>query len=339
MTRPRRVLALLHEDFVPPDDVATLSPEEQFHYRTEVSVLGALRQLGHKVLVVPLADELAPLREAVKRFKPHVVFNLIEDFHGTTVYDQNVVGYLELMQVPYTGCNPRGLVIGRDKALSKKILSYHRIRAPRFAVARRGRAFRRPTALQFPLIVKPLTADASAGIAEASVVSTDSKLSERIEFVHRSHSCHAIVEQFVDGRELYVGVLGHQRLTVLPTWELFMENLRPDAPYINTSRAKWDSNFQDAHQILIGPAEGFDAAKEKEMATLAKRIFRALHLSGYARLDFRMDAGGRPFFLEANPNPDISLESEMSHAAQAAGMEYHDLIQKIVLLGLGSLQL
>jgi D-alanine-D-alanine ligase len=228
-------------------------------------------------------------------------------------------------------------VLGRDKALSKKILSYHRIRVPRFSVFRKGRAVARPRALTFPLIVKSLTEDASAGIAEASVVQSEDKLAERVDFVHQNLGTHAIVEEYIDGRETYVGLLGHRRLRVLPTWELFMENLRPAAPRIFTLRAKWDTQFQRAHGFRIGAAVGFGPEQEQRMARLARRIYRALNLSGYARLDFRLDPAGQPYFLEANPNPDLASDAELAQAASAAGMSYEQLIHQILMLGQRSL--
>jgi D-alanine-D-alanine ligase len=337
VSKSLRVMVLANAECVPPEDYDELSKKDQEQYRTEADVLRALQNLGHHVYVVPLEDELAVLRRAIEVVKPDVAFNLVEEFHGTAIYDQNVVAYLELMKVPYTGCNPRGLVIGRDKALSKKILSYHRIRFPGFAVFRRGRSVARPPRLRFPLIVKSLTEDASAGIAEASVVQSEDKLAERVAFVHDNLETHAIVEEYIDGRETYVGLLGGDRITVLPTWELFMDNLRPDAPRIFTLRAKWDTQFQRQRGFRIGPAQDFTDEQQKMMGRIAKRIYRALNLSGYARLDFRLDAEGRPYFLEANPNPDISDDGEIAQAAASVGMAYDQLIHRIVTLGQRSL--
>jgi len=149
------------------------------------------------------------------------------------------VSYLELLQVPYTGCNPRGLFLARDKALSKKLLHYHRIRVPDFAVMKRGRRIQRPKRLDFPLIVKSLTQEASIGIAQASVVEDDAKLVERVQFVHESIGTDAIVEQFIAGRELYCGVIGNERLRVLPVWELTFDNLPEGRHAIATERVKW----------------------------------------------------------------------------------------------------
>jgi D-alanine-D-alanine ligase len=338
MSRRRRIAVLAHPHCLPPDDYASLPYAEQLKYRTEANVLEALDSLGHQIRVVPLEDEVLPLRKAVQEMRPHVAFNLIEEFHGAAVYDHNVVGYLELLRVPYTGCNPRGLVVARDKALSKKILRYHHLPVPGFAVFRRRKAIKPPRHLQYPLIVKSLTEDASAGIAEASVVRSAEKLVERVQFVHENLQTPAIAEEYIDGRELYVGVLGRRRLTVLPIWEVSMRHLRPDAPRILTLRAKFDARFQDEHNLLIGPAEGLTDEQIRSLQRMSKRIYRALGLSGYARLDFRLDLEGRPFFIEANPNPDIARDAEFAHSAEAAGYTYEQLIQRIVALGLSSIE-
>lgn len=339
MSRKRlRVLVLCHESLVPPADHASLSVEARDEFRTESDVVLALEELGHTVRVVGLYDELVPLRQAIREFEPHIAVNLIEEFAELTVYDHNVVSYLELMGVPYTGCNPRGLVLGRDKALSKKILSYHRIPVPAFAVFKMGRKFRPNRRLSFPAIVKSLTEDASVGISQASVVHSVDKLEERVSFIHRNVKTAAIAEQYIDGRELYVGVLGSERLTVLPPWELYLDQLPPDAPRIATRRAKWDRSYQRKHGIRSGPARELDESVRRRLEKRARRIYRALNLSGYGRLDFRLDADGQLWFLEANPNPELASDAEVALSAMSIGISYTKLVHRIVTLGLRSLE-
>jgi D-alanine-D-alanine ligase len=211
-----RVLVILDRDLVPPDSLKGYSEAESSRWRTEYDVVSTLRASGHDVRPLGVADELKPIREAIEEWKPHVVFNLLEEFQGEVTHDQNVVSYLELLRVAYTGCNPRGLILARGKDLSKKLLHYHRIPVPHFAVIPIGRKVRRPKRLGFPLIVKSLTEDSSFGIAQASVVHSDEKLEERVSFIHHSVGTAAIVEEFIEGREIYVGVLGNERLRVLP---------------------------------------------------------------------------------------------------------------------------
>jgi len=331
--RKKRVLVLMHEDLVPPDDISGLADQEVMPFATEYDVVTAMSWLGHEAIKLGVHDELAPLRRALREIEPHVVFNLLEEFHGEAVFDQHMVSYLELQRAAYTGCNPRGLVLGRDKALSKKILHYHRIRCPRFSVFALGRRVRRPAKLSFPLIVKSLVEEGSTGISEASVVHNDEKLQERVAFIHRTVGTDAIAEEFIDGREVYAGVLGNHRLTVLPPWELKIEKLRSDAPRIATRRVKFDIEYQEKHGVEIGPAH-FDEALTARYQSVAKRIYRVLGLSGYARIDFRLTPGGELYFLEANPNPDIARGEEFSSAAKAAGLDYEPLMQKLLNLGI-----
>ena len=333
--RKKRVLVLTHVDPLPPDDIAGKPDDEVLEYKTDYDVITGLRDLGHEVQPLGLYDDLTLLRQAIQSFKPHIVFNLLEEFRGETMLDQNVVSYLELVQVPYTGCNPRGLMIARDKALSKKILHYHRIRVPRFAVVPAGRKLRRkPARLEYPLIVKSQVEQASLGIAEASLVNNDEKLAERIEFMHANVGTNLILEQYVDGRELYVGVMGNSRLQVLPVWELKIRRLRSGAPRIATRRAKWSLKFQKRRGVEIGPARNLPPGAEQLLVKTTKRLYRLLQLSGYARVDFRLDAEGRPYFLEANPNADIGYGEEFAEAAEAAGIDYEPLLDRILAIGL-----
>lgn len=332
--KKQRILVLMHEDLVPPDDLKGLSGKEIEPFKTEYDVVAGLRALGHDVRKLGVWDELRPLRVALQEWTPDIVFNLLEEFQGRTVYDHNVVSFLELMRMPYTGCNPRGLVLARDKALSKKILHYHRIRVPKFAVVPIASRFKRPRRLDFPLIVKSLVEEASTGISLASVVTSDDKLAERVRFIHEKVQTDAIIEQYIDGRELYVGVMGNHRLTVLPVWELHMDGLPEDAPRIATRRIKHDAEFQEKHAITDGPAKDLPAKAAGRIVVVSKRIYRVLGLSGYARIDFRLGADGLPYFLEANPNPQIAVGEEFAGAARAAGLAYEAMLAKIVSLGL-----
>jgi D-alanine-D-alanine ligase len=333
--RKKRVLVLMHIHLVPPDDIAGRSDAETLEYKTEYDVISGLRDLGHEVQKLGLYDDLTPLRQAIQDFKPHIVFNLLDEFRGEAMLDQNVVSYLELVQVPYTGCNPRGLMLARDKALSKQILHYHRIRIPRFAVVPAGRKLKRkPARLDYPLIVKSQIEEASFGIAEASLVYNDEKLAERVEFMHAKVGTALILEQYIDGRELYVGVMGNKRLQVLPVWELEIRRLRADAPKIATRRVKWNLKYQKRRGVKIGPARNLPPELERLLVKATKRIYRLLQLSGYARIDFRLDAEERPYFLEANPNADIAYGDEFADAAEAAGIDYELLLDRLLAIGL-----
>jgi D-alanine-D-alanine ligase len=331
--KPLRVLALMHENLVPPD-TAGETDLSAAPWKTEFDVVSTLRELGHEVRALGVRSDLRVVREAIEEWQPHIAFNLLEEFDGVATYDQNVVAYLELLRVPYTGCNPRGLMLSRDKALSKKILAYHRIPCPDFAVFAMDRAVRRPRRLAFPLIVKSLTEDASLGIAQASVVESDEKLRERVAFVHESVGTSAIVERYIEGRELYVSVVGNRRLHVFPVWELRMDGLPDEAHPIATQRLKWSKPYQRKYGIQWGEARELPDAVTRRVQALAKRIYRTLGLSGYARIDFRLDASQNPYVLEANPNPEIANGEELAASAELAGLSYKALLQHILSLGL-----
>jgi D-alanine-D-alanine ligase len=329
-----RVLVLLHPDLMPPDSLEGHSEQEVNEWKTEYDVVSTLRAAGHDVRPLGVEDELKPIRDEIESWKPDVVFNLLEQLHGEAVYDQNVASYLELLRVPYTGCNPRGLVLARGKDLSKKLLIYHRIPLPAFAVFPPRRKIRRPPRLDLPLIVKSLNEDASYGISQASVVDSDEKLAERVTFIHERIGTAAIAEQYIEGREIYVGVLGNERLRVLPIWELEFGSLPQGARAIATEKAKHNLEYQQRHDIVVGPAKDLSPQLVASIERAAKRIYRTLELDGYARIDFRLSSDGIPYYIEANPNPEIARVEEFASAALHVGIKYPELIQRILALGL-----
>jgi D-alanine-D-alanine ligase len=329
-----RVLVLMHEDLVPPASIEGLSAKEIAPYKSEYDVSAGLQNIGHEVRPLGLSSDLGVLRTAIAEWQPDIMFNLLEEFHGVAVYDQHVVGYLELMRKPYTGCNPRGLMLAHDKALTKEILSYHRIRVPEFAVFPRNKVVKRPKRLKFPLLVKSVSEEGSVGIAQASVVYNDEKLTERVEFIHAQTSTDAIAEEYIEGRELYVGVMGNQRLDIFPTWEMFFRNMPEDTVRIATEKVKWDHEYQKKHGIDTGPAEKLDPAVAEQIARICKRVYRILSLSGYARMDLRLSADGRVYVLEANPNPNLEYGEDFSESAEKAGVSYEKLLLRSLSLGL-----
>jgi D-alanine-D-alanine ligase len=329
-----RVLALVHRHLIPPDELPEGTDILSAPWRTEFDVISTIRGMGHDVQVLPVHDDLRDIRGTVLDWKPHIAFNLLEGFDDVTIFDQNVVSHLELLKLPYTGCNPRGLLLARDKSLSKKLLAYHRIAVPEFEVFRIGRRVRRPKRLEFPLIVKSLTQEASIGISQASVVESDEKLKERVAFIHDSIGTAAIAEQYIEGRELYVGMIGNQALLALPVWELFFTNMPPEAKRIATDRVKWSVKYQEKYGIDSGPARDLTEADAERIQHLCKRTYRALEMSGYARVDLRLDSSGRPWVLEANPNPQIARGEDFAASAEKAGIDYQGLLQRILNLGL-----
>ncbi len=329
-----RVLALVHRHLIPPETVPEGIDITSEPWRTEYDVISTLRAMGHEVQVLGVHDDLGEIRRLATEWKPHIAFNLLEGFDDITIFDQNVVSYLELLKLPYTGCNSRGLLLARDKSLSKKLLAYHRIAVPEFEVFRAGRPIRRPKRLPFPLIVKSLTQEASIGISQASVVDSEEKLKERVAFIHESIGTAALVEQYIDGRELYVGILGNQSLQALPVWELFFTNMPADARHIATDRVKWSMKYQKKYGIDSGPARDLPEAVGEKIQHLCKRTFRALELSGFARIDMRLDGAGKVWVLEANPNPQIARGEDFVDSAAKIGLSYETVLQRIINLGL-----
>ena len=329
-----RVVALVHRHLIPPAKIEEGTDITAEPWRTEYDVVTTLTAMGHEVQALGVHDDLGEIRRLVEEWKPHIAFNLLEGFDDITIFDQNVISYLELLKLSYTGCNPRGLLLSRDKSLSKKLLHYHRIPVPEAEVFRIGRPIRRPKRLTFPLIVKSLTQEASIGISQASVVDSDEKLRERVTFIHESIGTAAIAEQYIEGRELYVGILGNQALQTLPVWELFFTNMPEGAKRIATDRVKWSVKYQKKYGIDSGAATDLPEGKAEGIQHLCKRAFRALELSGYARIDLRLDDAGNVWVLEANPNPQIAKGEDFAASAEKVGLSYETVLQRIINLGL-----
>ncbi|MFW6059899.1 MAG: D-alanine--D-alanine ligase family protein [Phycisphaeraceae bacterium] len=329
-----RILVLMHPDFIPPESIEGMKDEQVAPFKTEYDVCSALRDMGHTVQPLGVSSDLSVISEAADAFEPDIAFNLLEEFDGVGVYDAHVVSYLESIRLRYTGCNPRGLMIAHDKALSKMILRYHRIPVPNFAVFAMGRKVHRPKKLEFPLFVKSLTEEGSVGISQASIVHDDEKLAERVDFVHRTLGTDAIAEEYIDGRELYVAIMGNDRLQTLPTWELLFPKLREQAPRIATGKVKWDYKYQKKIGLFSAAAKDLPEGADARLRKLAKRVYRALSLSGYARMDLRLTPEGRLFLIEANPNPQLAYGEDFAESAEAADMTYEGMLQRILNLGL-----
>ncbi len=331
--KPQRVLTLVHKGLEPPEEKTDKTTTATAEWRMEYDVVQTLKTLGHELRVIGVHDDLTPIRSSMDDFKPSITFNLMEAFDDIIVFDQNVVSYLELLKVPYTGCNPRGLTLSRDKALAKKLMAYHRIQVPDFLVVPLGGKPKLPKRLQYPLIVKSLTYESSTGISQASVVVNDEQLARRVQFIHDTIMTPAIVEEFIDGRELYVGVMGNERLQVFPVWEMSFSKMPDNNWRIATERVKWSVKYQKKHGIDTTVA-GLSDEMSAKVQHLAKRVYRALDLSGYARIDLRMKTDGQLYVIEANPNPQLAQGEDFAESAKRAGVSYAKLIERIIGLGL-----
>jgi D-alanine-D-alanine ligase len=304
---------------------------------TEADVLACLHKLGHEVDTLAIYNDLKAVFDRVDTFKPDVVFNLCETFFSDRAHEPNIPALLELMKVPYTGAGPDALMLCKDKALAKELLAFHRIRVARFVVSRRERPLRRLRRFSYPAFVKPIGEEASDGIALASLAKTEDEVLERARFLHDRFETDALIEEYVEGRELYLGVLGNKRLTVFPPREIFFGETTPgvegpgdDGPRFATAKAKWDEAYRKKWGIRNGPAGPLPPGLEKKLAELARRVCRVLRVRGLGRIDARLTAAGDVVVIEANPNPSLAMEDDFAQAAMQVGIGYEALIQKVL---------
>jgi D-alanine-D-alanine ligase len=330
-SRKLKIGVLIEEGLLPPDSINGIDKDEKKKWQVEYDVISALKKLGHEVYPVEMFGKLEPLRKLLEENKPNIVFNLLEEFTEFPLFDQQVISYVEMKKISYTGCNPRGLMIAKDKALSKKILAYHNINIPEFYVFPMNKKIKKRN-YNFPLIVKSISDEGSAGISKNSLVNSFDKLKERIEFIHNNYSAAAIAEQFIDGREIYCGVIGNSRLTVLSPWELLLKNNNSDI-IIATSKMKWNESYQK--QIgLVTKAAKLPDDLNKQFEKISKIIYNALCLSGYARIDYKMNGKKEIYLIEANPNPFLAREEDFAASAKHYGISYEKLIQSIINNGM-----
>jgi D-alanine-D-alanine ligase len=307
-------------------------------WKTEAHVLKALSALDHTTEHLAIFDDLDLLRQKLESFAPDVLFNLVDQFKNNRGFDQNIVSLFEMQGVPFTGCGATGLVLCKHKGISKKILSYHRIHVPNFVVIPRGQRIARPKRLKFPLLVKPVKEEASYGISQASFIETDEQFRERAAFIHEKHDADVIAEEYIAGRELYVGLMGNLRLTVFPIRELVFREVPPDEPKIATYRAKWDEEYRKRWGLENQFAEGLAPALVAHIEQTCKRIYRLLTIDGYARIDLRLTADNKVYFIEANPNPILAEDEDFAISAGKAGLPYPQLIDRIIRLGMKTLR-
>jgi D-alanine-D-alanine ligase len=325
------------------DTIASTTLDQDFsaelktvEWKTEANVLKALGELGHTTEHQAIFDDLDLLRQKLKSFEPDVIFNLADQFKNNRAFDQNIVSFLEMHGVPFTGCGSTGLTLCKQKGISKKILGYHRIHVPEFAVFPRGKRTARPKRLKFPILVKPLKEEASYGISQASFVETDEQFKERVQFIHEKHDQDVIAEEYIEGREFYVSILGNHRLQVFPIRELVFKEVPPDEPKIATFKAKWDEEYRKRWGLQNRFAAELDAALVCNIEQTCKRIYHLLTIDGYARLDLRLTPKNEVYFIEANPNPILAADEDFAQSAAKASLTYPQLIDRIVRLGLST---
>jgi D-alanine-D-alanine ligase len=302
--------------------------------KTERDVLNALAQLGYETEYLVIFDDLDLIQQKIQIFQPDVIFNLADQFKNNRSFDQNIVSFLATRETPFTGCGSTGLTLCKHKAISKKILGYHRIHTPEFVTIARGKRIARPKRLKFPIVVKPLKEEASLGISQASFVETDEQFNQRVQFIHESWNNDVIAEEYIDGRELYVGVLGNHRLETYPIRELVFREVPPDEPKMATYKAKWDEEYRKRWGLENQFATGLEDPVIAAIQNTCKRIYHLLTIDGYARIDLRLTRENKVYFIEANPNPILAEDEDFAQSAVKAGLTYSQLIDRILRLGL-----
>lgn len=332
MRKKLKVLLLLSSPYNNPrgydykDEFA--DPENMY---TENDVCQAITANGHDISILGLHNTLTPLFEEITHNRPDVIFNLVEVFNDKSHLEKNMAALLEMIGIPYTGATPDNIFICNNKGLSKKILAFHRIKVPRFYTVHRGRKVWLPKKLRPPVIIKPLCEEASRGISQASIADNEEAFLERVRFIHENMKMDAIAEEYVEGRELYVTVIGNKRLTVLPPREMKFGDLPEDAR-IATYKAKWDDNYRNRWGIKSVCAGKLPNGIEEEIRDVCKRAYRALDMRSYVRFDIRLTPEGRIYILEANANPCIAKSDEVAQSASKIDISYDHLIKKILEL-------
>ena len=334
MKKKLKVLVLF--DGVRPTPIdADLSEEMKTEdWQTEANVMAALGELRHTAEHLAIFDDVDLVRQKMETFAPDVLFNLVEQFKNNPGFDQNIVSLLEMHGVPFTGCGSTGLTLCKHKGISKTILAHHGIDTPNFVVIPRGQRIGRPRQLKYPILVKPVKDEASYGISQASFVKDEDQFRDRIAFIHEKHNADAIAEEYIDGRELYVSIMGNTRLTVFPIRELIFREVPPNEPKIATYKAKWDEVYRKRWGLDGKFAEDLDPSLAKQIEDTCKDIYRLLTIDGYARIDLRLSQENKLYFIEANPNPHLASDEDFAESAAKADLRYPQLIDRIIRLGM-----
>ena len=296
---------------------------------TEHHVIGALRNLGHNVSILGSMGNIEETIVQLKEQEPDLVFNLTEHLGGDRKFDKNIAALLEMLEIPFTGAGSTGLLLSRDKRLCKQLLSLHRIRVPKFVSLPLNKTINLPKKHSYPLVVKPAFEDSSEGISNASIVVNEDTLKERVKFVHERWKQAAIAEEYIEGQELYVSILGNTRLCVLPVRECFFNLEDNKGPCLATYRVKWNAKYREKWNIKFGFAE-LETPLIKKIERICKKVYKVLNLRDYGRIDIRLTSDKKIYILEANSNPDLAYGEDVADSAEKYGISYENLIKRIV---------
>ncbi|MGH9521151.1 MAG: D-alanine--D-alanine ligase family protein [Terriglobales bacterium] len=295
-------------------------------------IFDALEKLGHDPTYVIL-DGHKPSLLALAKYNCDLIFNLTESFAGNDTNDKNIAAFLELLGTPYTGCGSDALFLAQDKALAKKLFDFHGIKTPDFATSFRGRVDHAHN-IKFPLIVKPTSEDGSIGIDVGSVVENVKELMERIHYIHEEFDSPVLIEEFIEGREIYGAILGNESVESLPLIELDLSKLPKGTPKIATADVKFMKDTEVYKVTKSGPVEDLAEETVQKLYDTSQAAYRALKMRDFARIDMRLTPKGEVYVIEANPNPWLWSSAEFAMAAKQAGRSYTDMIGEIVELAL-----
>jgi D-alanine-D-alanine ligase len=292
-------------------------------------VSAALKELGHDVRVLAVHGDINRLLDGLMNPRPDLVFNLMEMFGKDFFSDVEVAGLLDLIDMPHTGGGPGEVYLQQDKALAKKILAFEGVLYPRFAVFSKDQDLETGGNLRMPLFVKPLRLDASLGIDSKSLVTDSNQLMKQVLFIHEKVNDSALAEEFIDGREFYVGILGNQDPRAFPPIELDFSKLPEGSPRIADRNAKFEKDTPEYKGTKAILAQIPDETRAKLQKT-ALQAYRALRVRDYGRVDLRLTDTGDVYVIEVNASCYLEKESEFAMAAKADGLEYNDLIRRIM---------
>jgi len=293
----------------------------------------ALQKLGHEPSYLEM-DGRPQTLHSLSRCDADLIFNLTESFDGDDTKEMNVVAYVDLLGLRYTGAGPHGIFLSQDKAIAKKIFAFHGIKTPFFAASYRGRVEHADN-ISFPLIVKPSWEDGSIGIDAGSVVTNIKEMMERVEYIQNEFDSPALIEEYIEGREIYAGILGsYERAQVLPVIELDLSRLPEGTPKIASYDVKFEKNTEAYKLTKSQIAEDLDEDTRKRLCDTALAAYRALKLRDYGRIDMRLAPNGEVYVIEANPNPWLASGQEFAMAAKASGLSYTEMIGSIVDLAM-----
>lgn len=335
MRRKLKVLVAIDTNFEPGPAYDYRQHFEEADWETTRDVVGALERLGHEVRIVGVSHDLLPAIQLLRADPPDAVFNLVESIDGSRTHEQSFAGLLEMLGVRYTGAASSTLALCKNKGVAKKILAYHRIRVPRFVVSHKHRPLKRLGRFGYPAFVKPLSQESSAGISRKSLVTNEEDCLERVRFIHDRQGEDALVEEFVDGREFYVGVAGVNRITAFPARELFFDHVPEGTPAFATYKAKWDDEYRKRWGIHNGPAAELPEKVTRTLYAICRKAALVLQIRGYGRIDIRLTRDAEVVVIEANPNPSLAADEDFAQAAAAAGVAYDQLVQRILDWGMG----